>query len=623
MATEPKLILEEGNTYQFNFNDRVNTFLQGGFDIPTAERSEQGQRKRERGVVQGMADFNRIDLPIPFQLKGTGTYPSEDFVNRQSVLIKALNLPRTRLTWNPNPDECADVYFECYSGDLHVPLGFNYFVHHKEDLRANILADPHPISAEAVIFDTTTVLAEIDGETGEWSNRSDGSTSGGESSNCIFGSKSWYCTCVDNLSTMWIKRLPATPIVLTGYATKGRVTLWVWFDHTPSSWMAGDLIVRIGSSDANYREWTLTSAWTAAGLNEFAAGWNIVTFDLNAGYAVVGTPNMASVAYIYFGFLLSYLETNLTFAVDNMTISNGEVVAPRGNAAFVMSFTGVTGDYEPGFMMDIDVGSGNAVDQMWIARPESCDGAPTRPLVNPPVVPAGSPPISWEAIPAAGTTTNCLEYDYYRWSITTTEKFVNPCSFQADLFSGPVRILARVNNNNVSGGGFARWAGHDENGDACYGDAVEVPASANWQWLDLGTVGLPLSGFHRDVTLANTLTVLGLGLKAATTTGNWDVDFYAIPEVGGGARFLSPVSGKRYLNVDTRYYDSAGFSQSASTSRDDFQALKYRRVGDLKTLALGGNNLFIGGFNSSSPNSLLPIVVTRLSYVRRNKNAAP
>ena len=94
----------------------------------------------------------------------------------------------------------------------------------------------------------------------------------------------------------------------------------------------------------------------------------------------------------------------------------------------------------------------------------------------------------------------------------------------------------------------------------------------------------------------------------------------AWPSTGGGALYGSPTAGRRYINFDTRYHDSAGLAQSAPTNRDDFQRIQHRAVGDLRTVGPGGLSLWLNAQDSANPDTVQGVTVRKITYVPRYKN---
>src|SRR5665811_2282986 len=107
--------------------------------------------------IRDRGDYERLVIPIAFEIEGS----SSAVLLAQRPLLKALNRPRNVLTWNPDPDTCSDVYFATYASTLDTNLEYlnQGFVFASIEL----LADPFPYPAETTIFDSTAILARMDG----------------------------------------------------------------------------------------------------------------------------------------------------------------------------------------------------------------------------------------------------------------------------------------------------------------------------------------------------------------------------------------------------------------------------------------------------------------------------
>lgn len=346
----PTLILCDGTAFEVNLNDAVNTFLQEGFAIPRAELSDRGQRKRERGIVPGPADYQRLNVTIPIRLTGTSV---EDFVTHQRAIIQALNQPRPTLTWNPDPATCSDVIFDAYSGSLDIPLDFNYFVHHKTDALIDLLVDPSPYAAESTIFDTVAVLGQIDGEAGQWTCSQTGANAPYDSTRYRQGSKSAR-TEIKAAADSWILRTLAPPLdiitIFLGANKTGWVTALLHLDSVPDTLTSID--VTITDYDASENKYRITHPF---GLASFVPGWQILFFDINAPFA--SSPFAGVLASILFTANVSSGD-GPAFNIDNVHIANGKVCNVRGQTPLPITVYGVGGEYDCGFKADIRAGAG-------------------------------------------------------------------------------------------------------------------------------------------------------------------------------------------------------------------------------------------------------------------------
>ncbi|MBE0430089.1 MAG: hypothetical protein IBX61_09510 [Thermoleophilia bacterium] len=763
-----KAILGEGTPYEFDFNDKINTKLRKNFAIPPAEPNERGLRKKGRGVSLTLGDYERLIIPIPFELLGNTI---AEITTKQSTLLKALRKPRNVFTWNPDPDVNEDVYFDTYASELDMPLDTLRlgFAHPQVDL----LCDPQPYPAEATIFDTVAVLAQMDGEKGEWS----GSGFYVDTNRYRVGSKSAQAQ-TESTST-YLQRDAATPIDLSGFLTTGWVTLWVYLDSVPAA--MDHIRIWIGSETYVNRRWEISAPY---GMDRFIEGWQPLFFNYNDPTAVNGTPNHTAIDYFR-------IEPRVTsgnrpsFNVDNMHITNGKVCNVRGQTPLALTVYDVDTEYPCGFKADILAGdkldlavadgeagewspnsvagvalveyssyyndtvgphsgekfvevryvgdtaggavrnptnaidcstladqkaefwlkawptpditlevrvgndasnyekkifsigwlswgswwtrfefnvadmivgagtvnwnnpidyvefyfttylaqtltigidsfsfyeAGAAIDEMYLSRAEdgveALPGIPRAPLSSP-----SAPSISWTAASSYPNLAGTYGGVYSRYVVSTSELFIHPAELPANLYAGEHKLFALLRTSDT-GGGTVRWVGYDaHSGEESYGEAVTVEYnSGDWQVIDLGTFSPPFDGHHRDATLADTFSIIGLGVKSAGSSKNWDINVYAVAAIGGGSREFTPVAGQRFMCMDTRYIDSKGFSQGDSSDYTSHSVQKRRTTGDLSTLDTGINNLLILARDSSDPDYTSSLDITRLTAVPRLKN---
>ena len=105
--------LDGSSTY--DFNDRVTTFLNDGFNIPKLERTKAGEERRRHGLKLKEHHYKRLELDIRFAIadvdKGV-------IANSRDSLLDIITQERWVFVWNPDPDDCSDVYFDCYQSTL-------------------------------------------------------------------------------------------------------------------------------------------------------------------------------------------------------------------------------------------------------------------------------------------------------------------------------------------------------------------------------------------------------------------------------------------------------------------------------------------------------------------------
>ncbi len=349
------LILEPGGEYEFDFTDGIRSELREGFTIPAAQRSDQGERKRQRGETCGPPDYKLLNIPIDFMLLGA---TEDEMLANQQRLVKALNRPRNTLKWNPNPDRCQDVYFETFASPFEVPLNMWYLGF--SDCVLDLLANPFPYPAPATIFDTVAILGQMDGESGEWT----GNNFWEATWLYVQGSKSAHTASA--AGTTWLQRAMVTALNLTQFRSPATswITMWLYLDSVPAAMTKIRVSVQ-NSADLGWTYWDITAPYGEA---SFQPGWNALFFDFN-------NPTYQDSDYLDHGYTITNrmkIEAIVTsgngpaFNVDNVHIVNGKVFNVRGQMPLGTVVYGMPGEFECGFEMDLRAG-----DQKVLCGPEN------------------------------------------------------------------------------------------------------------------------------------------------------------------------------------------------------------------------------------------------------------
>ncbi|MCL4473566.1 MAG: hypothetical protein M1455_06455 [Actinobacteria bacterium] len=317
--------------------------------------------------------------------------------------------------------------------------------------------------------------------------------------------------------------------------------------------------------------------------------------------------------------------SQFSFDVSSM-ITQGAPVWTSGIGYFAITgFAG--GSYDYGLDDFVIFEPGSAIDSIWLTKGQDGVEAPLGVLwpESSPAAPAGN---SWAATPTPTTATSPTSpnadgqfmHSYWTWTIGTTELLVYPVKLPADKYQGEHRLLARIRTGD-STGGSVRMIGYDENSDTyAVSDPVRVGNSANWQSIDITSLSLPFDGFHRDAVLSQTFSIVGLGITSDHATQAWDINIMEVAPTEGGARNFTPAAGKRFSCWDSRYRDSAGYSQGSAAGATAQSVHRKRTTGELMTLSVGVNNLLTICRDSSTPNTVSSIDLTRLVIVPRYKN---
>ena len=447
----------------FNLNDRVNTFLMDGFDIPKRQLTEAGKNRKRRGQKLKEQHYKRLEIPIPFSIEDTD---KGLIANRRDSLTDIISQERWVFIWNPDPDDCSDVYFDCYSAFVKPAYDRLYRVADDQMHLIEALADPLCRDPAETVFDSTTVLAETDGETGEWTGANGYTTD----PSAIYGTLSSKITTTAGATWTlgWMERNAATPLALPEYLTTGWVSGWVFTDGAQADLDHLTIKIRIGSDSNNYRQWDISSFFGGWGqIGYLVPGWQELLFDFNSPDSVVGTPNFNSYAYFRFEvYSLFQILPSITFKIDNFIINNGKVSAARARTPFVCTVYDIGGKAPAGFLADIEWSS--SIDKIWLGR--KYEGVTPFPaVVDTPEDPA---PTGFATTPAVDAEPDCHNGDYYRYSVSSAGLKIFPGKFWNHQHKGNFKKLVRF--RSYDGGTISiRWCGYDKNGDFGYGDRSE------------------------------------------------------------------------------------------------------------------------------------------------------
>lgn len=607
MVTEsPELLYGIGGTLNLSDpNGEIALIDEAGFDIPELTPTAEGEIIRQRGMNLSDEHLERLSIPIPIYIRGA---TRERTIELQHLLIQELKRERNELRYNPFPVSRPGDYviYDTYASFDRTVLDQAYHIHGRAENYLNIKADPFPRSADVTIFDATTVLAEAEtAEAGEWT----GNTVLFDTTNFIYGSQSVKGIAAGGFSS-WLRRVPATPIDLSTYLTKGYITVWLYLHSVPPVlWFD----VQVGSDASNYRKWVLNNGYGWGSYQNFVPGWQIVYLDFNSGYSTTGSPNLSSVAHIKFGCGVPLGETGPDFQIDNVTISNGPICSPRARAPFVTTVYGIPGEEECGFEAKYTLGGD--LDRITIGRKKDSTN-PFPAVVNDPVTATG-----FTAAASTQNDPNCHQGQYKRYSATSSSQKFHPGKFYLHQHEGIFRLMLRCRTADTGTGIKFRWAGYDKNGDWKYGDWIypnAAGADSSWQVKDLGELNLPLRGFHRNATAANMYTYLGVEV-VGTMAANFDVDFTESKPSDGGIVFIQPLTAKGYLTLDSRDHTSKGVSMSTDGTPDNSNCVNDRSNGVLKTLSPGDNHIVPLARNTATPNLVPDMALTSLKVAPRHR----
>ena len=118
-----------------------------------------------------------------------------------------------------------------------------------------------------------------------------------------------------NPSTGFVAKTLTTAIDLTTHYNQSSFFFWVYF---PTGADITSVNLRWGSSSSNYYSRVLTTTQTGTAIQN---GWNLFKADWN-GATVVGSPNYASIAYLYVGVTYNG-NAQTAVGIDNIMSSMG------------------------------------------------------------------------------------------------------------------------------------------------------------------------------------------------------------------------------------------------------------------------------------------------------------
>ncbi|MHB9054257.1 MAG: SRPBCC family protein [Thermoleophilia bacterium] len=621
-------------TVLFDFNDGINTGLLSTTDIPYPDFSTGGNRKRMRGIKTGGQDRTWITLPVGFRIFGSSLAAAGAV---QDALMAQLEKKKNVLRYNPDPANLPDVFFDTYSAVDKVSFEDLLKLGSSKEHYLSIPADPFARLAEKVLFDSTTVIAEIDGESGQWAAAG---TFTEVTTDFVWGTKSGKATVASNIDN-WIARTGFTPVNLSSYLTNGWVTAWLKIMRDTGQ---PQPLIRIGSDASNSREYQLAMSdvgktkrivnpgdtytpteneyayWASYAdyvnndltVVTFLPYWGIAYFDLNAPTAVVGSPNMAAVAFFEVFMAKPAYGTTGSIQVDNVTVSNGPICAPRARAPFVPTIYGVDTIAPAGFLMKTKKSAN--VNRVYIGKKEAGANQSSAVVDNPILGISG-----WTDPASTGDEASCHQGQYKRYSVSSTGVKIHPGQFFVSLHEGRYKLFAKVRTYD-GGTVTVRRIGADKNHpDWARSPVVKsITALGNvWQFLDLGPMSLPFFDFAGDSDPDLMYSYLGLEVTGSGAAANFDVDFIDPFSVDGDGRIIISPSELQYLNLDTRYPGKLGIFGSVDGSANSSFGLGHRSRGGLKTLDAGTNNLPIYARDTATPTLVPEIEIKKVSYVPR------
>lgn len=588
-------------TVMFDFNDGVNTSLTYKAAIPYPDYTSTGDKKLARGIRPGYQDRQNLNLSIAFQ---TLNIPRQTAADLQAALHTELEKPRHVLKYNPDPANLPDVFFDTYASPDSMAFDALWHISGVQDHNIKVLADPFARLDEKIIFDSTTMLFECEGSGETWA----GTNPAADATNFIYGSQSEKSTPVAGSSSSLAVAL-STPRNLSSYWSTGWVTMWMYLDTVPNDLA---IWISIGSDASNYRKWgfvTFVGGWGQQAT--FVPGWQIVYFDFNSGYATTGVPNLSAIDWLEIYVGVPWGQTAPIFNVDNCTISNGPVCAPRARAPFVFQLNNVETLAPAGMLLKTKLSSN--INRLWIGKKEK--GVDPFPAVVD--TPAADDRGEF-SMGTLGQSASCHKGDYYRYSVSNAGILVHPGKFYFHQHEGRYKVLARVRTYDA-GTVSINWTGYDKNNsDYGSGEVKQITALGNaWQVIDLGEVGVPLHGFPADATPSAMYTALGLWVVGSAGAANFDVDYVCTFPVDGGGRVILPPTALAYLNIDTRHIGSQGVYGSTDGTADSSYGLGHRSRGDLKTLDPGVNNIAVMARDTATPALVPDVEITKVSYIPR------
>lgn len=114
---------------------------------------------------------------------------------------------------------------------------------------------------------------------------------------------------------------------LTDEEDKSAIFAYVYM---PESSYVTSAVLRWGSDSSNYWQATVTTAQDGA----FKDGWNLIRFDWNGATKVL-IPTVAAVDYIYFGLVVTAVDTD--FRLDSITCNIGEIFEIEYYSKYIFS----------------------------------------------------------------------------------------------------------------------------------------------------------------------------------------------------------------------------------------------------------------------------------------------
>ena len=618
----------------FELNNGITTALiEGSFNQPEPKLTPAGELIAARGIDPSEQHYEKPILPIGIYIRGD---TKADALALRDQLWAEMAKDNV-LTYTPfpvtNPSEV--YYLTTFRATGNIGLTSGYYISGKIECKLNVKVRPYMKRGEVVVFDKTTVLAEIDGEDGQWSAAGTWTKNGND---FFYGSYSGKGTVAAN-NDNWIARSGGYSLNLSPFLTVGWVTIWAKIAQAPTQ---PNPLVRIGSDPSNYREYQITlsqvgkssrivhpgSSYTPlsyeyafyATYSDYVADnltvitlppfWQPIYFDFNAPTNIVGNPSMDAVAFFEVFLPKPTYGNTGPIQIDNVTVSNGPVCAPRARAPFVTTIHGINTNAPASFLMQIKKSAN--VNRIYIGKKE--DGVDPFPNVcDDPVLNLSG----WTDPASTQNDPNCHQGNYQRYSISNTGAKIHVGKFLHSQSAGRYKLFARVRTYD-GGTVTVRRIGQDKNHPDWDRSPVvkSITSLSNaWQFLDLGPVSLPLHDVRGDADPTTMYSCLGLEVTGSGGAANFDVDFTDIFPVDGDGRIIISPAELQYLSIDTRTPGTKGVFGSIDGTADNSFGLGHRSRGGLKTLDAGVNNISIYARDTSTPSLVPEIDITKISYI--------
>ncbi len=582
---------------EFDFNNRAyGTGVRYDLDIAAKKITQAGELKRlfELGLLP--PDFDLMVLTVPLDLEYLN---GAQLAQQRDDLAAALRKKSNVLTYNGDPGETADVYFDTYESpfphSLHDVLSRKGGV---QSVNVDVLCDPFARGPKRLLTSATNFSQILgNGEQAEeaWAKVSGTGTVG------IYGpalpigtgtphsgNKSIGFILIPVGATLEGKRSDPFSLDCSAFSA-GVFSCWAMADGDFTN-----IRVKIGNDSTNYFYEDFVFEIYNGWIPKPDVVWTNLFCNISSMISI-GAPNWVNP--------ITYFDISVTS--DGLSQSPGSDIyfddcvlfVPGAPAPYVANLTVDDGNAPCPFKLYMSLDA--PVDHIWIGR--KADNVASAPLVvNVPTAATG-----WNAGTLTSGQADCLNGNYYEVSVANTATKLFPAKFALDKCSGVYKVFARFKSLDP-GGVTIRRAAQDKNGSVLYGESKIVAANtAHWQIKELGDLSVPLDKPTNEAVPANLFTTVGLEVTGSSATPYaFRVDWLALLGIDGGSIFISLPSTVQHLIFDTITRDGAVVYGSTDGADDNAYSLKQYARGDLEVAEPGDNTFVFLAYDSTTPDAI-------------------